>query len=205
LNLGTSVAQTLSGAGTIEGKLNAGANSLVSPGDSIGTLIVTNTVTLAGTNLMELNRTNTPVNCDRIVSPSIIAGGMLTVSNLGPALQGGDSFQLYSTPISGTFVVTNLPALTGNLYWTNTLASNGRIAVINPINTAPPYITNAVSGSTMDLTWPADHTGWQLQTNSVDLRSPGQWFTLLGSSTTNHVTITIDPGSPKVFFRLVYP
>jgi len=55
------------------------------------------------------------------------------------------------------------------------------------------------------LSWPADHTGWQLQTNSVDLANPSQWFTLDGSTATNHVRITIDPGTPKVFFRLVYP
>ena len=73
------------------------------------------------------------------------------------------------------------------------------------VNTNPTNITFAVIGNTLDLSWPADHTGWTLQTNSVGLGATNAWFPYPGSAATNHVILTIDPASVNVFYRLVYP
>ena len=112
--------------------------------------------------------------------------------------------------MTGTPAVVNLPvqnqAATITYIWTNKLAIDGTIGVLSgasPVNTAPTNITTVVSGNTLTLSWPADHTGWTLQTNSVGLLSPS-WFPYPGSTATNQIFMTIDPTKPSVFYRLVY-
>jgi fibronectin-binding autotransporter adhesin len=207
-------AQTLRGDGAIHGSLNVGALGTVTPGFSIGTLTVTNQVTLGGTAVFELDRSLFP-NSDRLAAPTIIAGGTLTVTNIGPALQADDSFQLFSTPVSGSFATLNLPPtdpVNNMTYtWENRLAVDGTIRVLTAtpaVNTTPSDITLAVSGGVMELQWPADRTGWTLQTNAVSVANAAAWFEFpagSGSRDTNRVFITIDPNQPQVFYRLVYP
>ncbi len=78
--------QTLMGEGTVVG--NVTANGTVSPGASIGKLTFANNLVLAGTTLMEIDRTNLP-NADLLVSASTTFGGALVVTNIGEELQLG--------------------------------------------------------------------------------------------------------------------
>jgi fibronectin-binding autotransporter adhesin len=204
-------AQTLNGNGTIRGSLNVGSLGTVTPGFSVGTLTVTNAVTLGGAVTMELNRASAS-NSDRIVAPTVTAGGALTVTNIGAALQVGDTFQLFSTAVSGSFVTVNLPtndSVNNVAYtWNNKLAVDGTIVVLTAtptVNTTPTNITFTATGNTLDLQWPADHTGWTLQTNSVGVAVANAWFPHPGSTSTNRVILTIDPTKTNVFYRLVYP
>jgi hypothetical protein len=50
------------------------------------------------------------------------------------------------------------------------------------------------------LSWPADHTGWTLETQTNSLL--GSWSPVAGSTTTNELTIPINPAVPDVFYRL---
>ena len=200
-------ARTLRGGGTVLGKLNALAGSAVNPGDSIGTLTVQSDITLAGTLLMELNRTNTQTS-DRLVSPggTISAGGTLTVTNLGPALQAGDSFQLFSAPVSG-FGTVNLPNVGPTLAWTNQLAVDGTLAVVPAVATNPTNLLAVVSGNSLTLSWPADHIGWKLQTqtNTTSVGLSTNWMDVAESIATNEMTFPLGPDAGSVFFRLAYP
>ncbi len=216
--------QVLSGNGTILGTLDTTAGGTVSPGGGIdgapGILTVTNQVKLLGGKAwMKLNRDNSP-NSDQIVSlsHSIIVGGTLLVTNIGAALQVGDTFQLFSTNVTGAFAVTNLPTvdLVNNLKytWDNKLAINGTIKVLTVapnVNTnPPPIIFSSLGGSLLSLGWPTN-SGWtlQAQTNTLGVGlnpSPGSWVTLVpGSSGNTNYTFTVDPTQPTVFYRLVYP
>jgi fibronectin-binding autotransporter adhesin len=207
-------AQTLRGDGTIRGSLNVGALGTLTPGFSIGTLTVTNQVTLGGTAVFEMDRSLAP-NSDRLVAPGTVAGGTLTVTNIGPALQANDSFQLFSTAVSGSFATLNLPTTdllnNMNYTWENRLAIDGTIRVVTAtpaVNTTPSDIALAVAGNVMELQWPEDRTGWTLQTNSVSVADAAAWFEFpagSGSRDTNRVFITIDPNQSHVFYRLVYP
>jgi fibronectin-binding autotransporter adhesin len=210
LNLGNLGAQTLSGAGTVRGSVNQGALATISPGDSIGVLTVTNTIMLGGTNLMEINRTNS-LNADRLIAQQgfIVSGTpYVVVQNIGPTnFNVGDTFQLFSQPISGLTVVS-LPTLPcAGLSWSDKLAVNGSIEVVGTpcVNLTPTNITSTVTGNSLDLQWPADHTGWTLQTNSVSVADANAWFAYPGSAMTNRVILSIDPAKANVFFRLVYP
>jgi hypothetical protein len=96
------------------------------------------------------------------------------------------------------------------MYWTNKLAVNGSIAVVNPVNTSPPPIIASFNGTILSLSWPTN-AGWtlQAQTNSLatGLKSgAGNWVTFVpGSTGITATNITVDATKPTVFYRLVYP
>ena len=71
-------------------------------------------------------------------------------------------------------------------------------------------MVNTVTNGTLYLSWPADHIGWILQTQtnsrSVGLKAQtNQWFDVTGSSTITNTSITLDKTQPTVFFRLRSP
>ncbi len=205
--------QTLGGTGNVAGAVVASAGSTVSPGSSVGTLTVSGNVSLTGLLLMELNRTNAPLNCDRLVSSdgTISYGGSLLVTNIGPVLQVNDTFQVFPSGVTGFGAnITVAPTdATGNSYtWQNNIATLGSVKVLSvtaPVNPNPTNITASVTGSTLHLSWPADHLGWTLLTNSAGLTATTQWFPYPNSATVTSIDITIDPAKNNVFFRIVYP
>ena len=64
-------------------------------------------------------------------------------------------------------------------------------------------ITVLVSGGSLQLSWPQDHTGWRLQVQTNSLST--NWVDWPGASTTNRMSIPILPATAAVFFRTVYP
>ena len=200
--------QTLTGDGRINGNLTSVAGSTVAPGALIGTLTISNDIALNGSLLMELNRTNAQTN-DRLISilGTISGGGTLAVTNIGPNLQAGDTFQLFSTAVIG-FTNITLPTLNsigGAYIWTNKVSIDGSIGVLKvaPANLLPGKIKFHGSGDQLNLTWPAN-AGWflQLQTNSI---SDSNWVTLPGSDLITSTNISVDPSHNAVFFRLIRP
>src|SRR6185437_3872951 len=105
LQLGGS--QTLAGSGTLRGSLNA--SGVVAPDggtpNTTGTLTVTNVANFFGTTWMKLNGSSS----DRLVSPAIALGGTLVITNSGAPLHAGDTFTLFSGPLTGSFGSIVLP------------------------------------------------------------------------------------------------
>jgi len=85
-------------------------------------------------------------------------------------------------------------------------SSTNTLVVGSGVNTTPTNIVTSVSGNQLTLAWPADHTGWTLQsqTNTLNAGLGSNWTTVSGSTTTNQMTFTIDPANPAVFYRLKY-
>jgi fibronectin-binding autotransporter adhesin len=198
---------TLGGSGTILGSVTVQSGGVLAPAGNSGisTLTVSNSVALnsGSTNVMELNRASSP-NSDRLVANSILFGGILTVTNVGAALQAGDTFTLFSSgSTSGAFAVTNLPALSSPLSWS--ALSNGVITVISALPTTPTNITVTFSGGTLSLTWPGSYLGWIAQSNSVSLINANFWFDIPGSQSVTNLNITVNSGLTNVFYRLRYP
>jgi hypothetical protein len=193
--------QTLGGNGSVFGDVDSASGSTVSPGASIGTLTVTNIATLGGDLYVELNRTNGAQTNDILKAASIVLGGSLTVTNVGPNLVAGDRFVLISGPFSGSFATVNLPENLGGVTYTWT---NKTVVTVNP---NPTNIVTSVSGSTLTLSWPADHTGWRLQsqTNSLGNGLGTVWTDIPGTGASNTYNTTIDPANGTVFYRMVYP
>lgn len=199
---------TFGGNGTVNGAVTIQSGATLAPGGSIDTLTLGAAPTLGGTVLMELNRTNAQTSDQLVVSSGTLTyNGTLTVTNIGPALQAGDSFQLFSAGgYTGSFAATNLPSLASGLAW-NFNSGSGVLNVMPTVATNPTNITFSVSNGALTLSWPADHTGWRLQTQTNPLLTGlwTNWFDVPGSTGTNQVTQLISPNNPSVFFRLSLP
>ena len=127
---------TLGGNVSFKDALAVLSGGTLAPGASIGTMTASNTVSLAGTTVMEVNKT-AGTQDQLIATGTLTYGGTLVVSNLAGALAAGDSFQLFP---AGTYrgAFTDLvPATPGaGLQWdTNSLAVNG---TLNVVGGAPP-------------------------------------------------------------------
>lgn len=212
--------QTLTGIGTIRGSVVAPSGVTVTVGFQpntngvpvTGLLSITNSIELGGAVNMNISTTNVP-NSGEISSPTITidSGATLTVTNLGPAFQGGEVFHLFSGPVAAVnFASITLPAISSPLSWTNKLAIDGTIAVLGSlVNTNSPHMTNTFDGTTLTLSWPA--TGyigyWRLeaQTNTLAVGLSTNWVEVAGASATNKVILTVDPTQGAVFYRLIYP
>lgn len=201
--------RTLRGSGSILGNVTAASGATLSPGFSIGTLAISGALTFQAnsTNIMELSAT-THTNDFITGLTSVNYGGRLIVTNLSGTLAVGDSFKLFNAAsYNGGFTSITLPALAVGLTWTNKLAVDGTITVVSSVNPTPSNLTILNSGGSLILSWPADRTGWRLevQTNSLAVGLGSNWFTVPGSTGTNHVSLPMDSTSGSTFYRLAFP
>jgi autotransporter-associated beta strand protein len=202
---------TLGGIGTIGGLVTVEAGGRLAAGDSIGALTLNVSPVLNGSVVAELDRNSGTPLADLItVSGLPIAyGGTLVLTNTGAELEVGDTFALFNaSSYSGSFTLVSQTPNQIVTWNTSQLTVNGTISVatVTPaVNTTPVPINHSVTGNTLNLSWPPDHLGWTLQTNSVSVANSATWYPLAGSATVTNVSLTIDPSQTNVFFRLVYP
>ena len=59
----------------------------------------------------------------------------------------------------------------------------------------------------LQISWPTDHTGWQLQSQTNNLTSGlgTNWVNLPASMQTNQMTVPLNSANGSVFFRLMRP
>jgi autotransporter-associated beta strand protein len=202
----------LAGVGSIAGSIVV-TNGAVGGGSiaTLGTLSVSGDATLNGGGaFIRVNKALSPAQSNDMVSVTgtvnNLGNGTVTVTNLGPALNTGDRFVLFP----GKIVTggNNLNVTGAGMIWTNKLAIDGSIQVLGvvpSINTNPTNITYSVDSGTLNLSWPADHTGWslQVQTNTLGSGLKTNWVTM-GYESTNSAHININPANPAVFYRLFY-
>jgi beta-glucosidase len=200
----------LAGTGTIGGVVTVQPGAILQPGaPGIGTLTLGRTPSFAGEVRLEISKGASP-NADKlsVSGQPLVYAGTLTVTNIGTnALAAGDTFTLFSASIfSGSFAATNLPALPAGLGWIFT-PTNGVLSVIQVTSTIPTNLLVNVAGGSLNLTWPADHLGWHLetQTNSLSAGLRPNWVAVPGSTNTTSVSLPLNPANPTVFYRLAYP
>lgn len=205
--------QTLTGGGSINGNLVTTPGSVLIPGDIVGTLTVTNSITLAGSAIFDLNRTNLQTSGKLVsISGAITGGGTLTATNVGPALHAGDTFQLFPSGVPGFTI--NLATNDANGYtytWNNNIDGSGSISVATvtapvTINPLPGPVQFNISGNTLTLSWPTN-LGWilQSQTNGLGNGLSNNWLDVPGSGGVTSTNETINPANPAVFYRLRRP
>ena len=124
---------------------------------------------------------------------SIATGAKLQLDFSGIKPVGGLVLNGVSQP-NGTYNAANTPA-----YITGT----GSVAIGLTIATNPTNITVSVSGNTLTLSWPADHLGWilQSQTNSLSTGLGTNWVDVAGSAAVTSTNIIMNPALPTVFYR----
>jgi autotransporter-associated beta strand protein len=196
---------TISGSGTIAGAVDIQDGGTIAPGNQgIGTLTLNAGLTLqsGGTVSVEVNKTTG--THDVLTVNSVTYDGTLLATNISGALSQGDRFSIINAAShSGNFsAVAGSPG--AGLAWAFDPAT-GILSVVAGVNPNPTNITVIVSGNTLNLSWPADHLGWILQSNSVSLTAPDSWFDVSGSATGTNATINIDASKANVFYRLILP
>ena len=208
---------TLGGSGTVYSTATLQTGGILQGGDAN----YANTLTVGTLNL---GSSSTNLTYSRF---TVATGGIVTVTNLNvsgtnfiqiqdPSLAigtntlftykgtiGGSSgfggFQLGSTP----------PGVAAQLLNTGS-AVQLAVTPLVTVATNSPTLTNAVSGGSLILSWPADHIGWRLlvQTNNLATgvsSNTNDWMTVTGSAATNQAVIPIDATKPTEFYRLIYP
>jgi hypothetical protein len=211
LNLGTTTnAQSLGGNGTVIGNVVATGTGVatIAPGASAGNLTISGSLTLAGNSVlnMELDKSASPTS-DRITASGFTGAGTVNVTNIGLALQAGDTFTLFSLGVSGLTAILPPEDAYATYTWTDKLADNGTIIVATATPKAIATSTNITitpGVGVVGVAWPPSHYGSTLETNAVSLVSTN-WFPWPGSETNTMVTIPVNPNSPQVWFRLRYP
>ena len=202
-------AGTLAGTGSIAGSVTVGSTATLAPGTSIGTLTISGALTLAAgsTTYIELAKTN--LTSDQVAGTSAVTyGGTLVLKNLGGQLAAGDTFTVFpSGTRTGSFasVLSDTPGQT--LTWDiSRLTVDGTVKVATA-TTLPVSLVPLVSGGNLNLSWPLNQLGWELQTqtNPLTIGVSNNWVTVPGSTLTNSVSFPIDSTKGAVFYRLVFP
>jgi autotransporter-associated beta strand protein len=199
---------TLGGTGVIAGPVTV--NGTLSPGIALGTLTISNALNLAGNLVIELDQNTSPSNDTVRVTGTLTnsGSGVVTLVNLGTnALTAGERFHVFNQPLLNGAALT--VTSDGGVVWSNRLAVDGSLEVARVVNLNPAPLAATAANGQLVFSWPADHVGWRLltQTNrleqglSLDLRD---WGTVAGSLVTNHVFISLED-RPAGFYRLAYP
>jgi hypothetical protein len=210
----TAAGGTLGGTGTLTAPLVVAAPATLAPSlatgpaTPAGTLLVSNAMTLLPGSFTTLQINQPAGASDEIADlASVTYGGTLSVTNRGGTLALGNAFQLFSNSgaVAGNFSATNLPALGAGLAW-NWNPGSGVLSVVSGLATNPTNITATLNGNQLVLSWPADHLGWilQSQTNSLATGLGTNWVNVPNSTSVDTVTNTIDPAQGSVFYRLAY-
>ncbi|HVM49389.1 MAG TPA: hypothetical protein VMU04_15280, partial [Candidatus Acidoferrum sp.] len=209
-NLLTVAGGTLSGNGHVLGPVVVGAGGMLapgSPGGSIDTLSISNSLTLQTRSLLSFDVNKSAGTCDQLAGlTSITFGGTLTLNLLAGSFAPSDAFKLFDArSYAGAFDKIT-PVLPGpNMAWdTSTLNNDGTLHVTSTVGT---NLTALATGGQLSVSWPADHTGWNLQaqTNLPQVGLTTHWTTVPGSSATNSLLAAVDPSLGSVFYRLAAP
>ena len=113
------------------------------------------------------------------------------------AVIGGPAGSDLSGSITGVGLLTTFTGTGGVLSFDN--------FVVNSVaSIAPAQVNFSIGAGGLQLSWPSDHLGWHLETNSVGLAATNAWFPYPGSGSVTNLTVPVNT-SGEVFFRLKYP
>lgn len=162
------------------------------------------TLTLSGANTYT---GNTTVNGGTLeISQAVLATNATVVVTNGAVLQLDFAV---TNRVAGLVLngVSQTPGVYNNINGAPYITGTGSLLVASTIVTNPTNITFVVSGNTLSLSWPTDHLGWilQSQTNNLNAGLGTNWTDVAGSSSITTTNITIVPTTPSAFFRLRSP
>ncbi|HEV2327420.1 MAG TPA: hypothetical protein VGY56_01380 [Verrucomicrobiae bacterium] len=209
-NTNGSSAVTVNSGGALGGTGIMGGPTMVNAGGKLAlgadTLSFSNNLSIAGNVTVFLNKSLTPSSGMAIVTGTLTrsGAGTLVVTNLGPSLAAGDTFQVFSQPLTGggTMAVSG-----GGMQWANNLAADGTISVVGPL---PQPVINSVSlvGTNLVYSGTNGYAGGQYYVlASTNLMSPLSSWKPVSTNTfltggLFSVTNVVSPGTPASFFTI---
>lgn len=154
-----------------------------------------------------------------------VAGDMQSVLTWNASSNAGNYDLMRSTTNGGPYSIiqsglttpafTDTKLMNGTVYYyvvssSNPVgtSSNSAQVSVRPVSLSSPWLSFAVGSDGVQLNWPTDHTGWQLQIQTNSLTGglgTNNWVTVTGSTLTNQIYLPVTPTNDTVFFRLVSP
>jgi hypothetical protein len=124
----------------------------------------------------------------------------------------GSGYTSIATNASLAFTNTGLTNGTAYFYVVSAVntfgeSTNSAQASARPTSSAPVAIGATNAPGQLRIFWPADHTGWQLQsqTNSLGVGLGTNWSNISSSTQTNQMLMQLNATNGAVFYRLVRP
>jgi rhamnogalacturonan endolyase len=201
---------TLAGNGIIGGAVTINSGGALAPGNPLGTLTLSNNLTLAAGSTTFVQVQHSPMTNDVVkILGTLTESGTLNVTNGGvAAFAAGDTFNLFTAgSYSGAFTGIVLPPLTGNLAWnTNALKTAG---VLSVVALTPPTIgTPNLAGGNLIISGSGGLAGWPFYLlGSTNVTLPAAQWTRLATNQFDGsgnfmLTNTIDSSLPRTFYRI---
>ena len=166
------------------------------------TKVLSGTLTLSGANTYT---GNTTVNGGTLIitQPTFATNSTVTVA-------GGAFLQLdfsATNTVAGLVLngVSQAPGIYDSTSGSPNITGSGALNVVPLVASNPTNIIYSVSGNTLNLSWPADHLGWLLQSNSINLAISNDWFDITNTATVTNYSITVDATMTNVFYRMRKP
>lgn len=196
------------------------------PASSTETLAFAGTDLVGGDNTVFLDNVRISAVSNSIAAPTGLnaVAGNAQVNLAWNAASSATSYNVQrSSANGGPYAVIASPAQTS---YSDVNVTNGAtyyyvVSAVNQLGqganslqvVGQPLATNAVSlavqfaGGNLMLSWPQDHTGWQLQaqTNAAAVGLSTNWVNITGTTATNQMTLPINTSNDNVFYRLIYP
>ena len=201
---------TLAGNGILSGPITVNSGGALVPGNPLGSLRITNNLTLSAGSTTFMQVQHSPLTNDSVtVLGTLNEGGTLNVTNSSAVpLANGDTFHLFNTgAYAGSFATLVLPSLTGNLAWnTNNLKTGGVLSVV--ALTQPTIGNITISGGNLVVSGAGGLNGWTyylLATTNLNL-PVAQWTRIATNQFNGDGTFSVTNGvnalSPQTFYQI---
>lgn len=205
-------AGTLGGTGVVSGATFIFPSGTLAPGaGNLGTLNFNSDLTIGGNLAFKVKKSVSPSNDVASVGGSLsnTNNGTLSIQNLGGALKVGDTFTLFTGPLTGGNLLTISTA--GGIVWSNNLAVDGSVSVLST-NVPRPIVkgfsisgTNIVVSGTNGL---ANGNYFVLATTNLTL--PRASWTSIATNAFDangnfNFTNAVNAGNPQSFYLLQLP
>jgi fibronectin-binding autotransporter adhesin len=141
------------------------------------------------------------------INGSLALGGANAFVVNGAPLANGQYNLIYAS--GGITDPAGYPAVTGTAIGpasqgSISVSGNNVVLTVSSVNVNAPPIQFSLSGKVLTLSWPTN-SGWTLQSNSINVAVPGDWFSIPGSSSATTFPINITTAKTNVFYRLYLP
>jgi autotransporter-associated beta strand protein len=199
---------SLGGTGLITGPVTIGTSGILSPGPGLGTLVISNSLTLTdnSTTVIQIDPVQRAASRIEGLSHIDYAGTLLVNNPPAGGLSAGDLFHVFgASTATGRFSAIQ-PSPGPGLAWSFDSAS-GTLSVVSPgkgtlsSGAWPPIRVSRGDANHLVILSPTPGFRLQVQTNSIS-KAATNWFDYPGS-VTSPMVVPIDPNTKALFFRLV--